>query len=154
MVRKQGNRTKQLRRQFRPVLYKRCEQFPPGWAVFAQRPNCVIQGSLQNDCCSIVERMRERGIGLNPLQSVFVEWERGEKWRCDRHRVDCRTKIVQKTRQREWQSTSGASGFRFSLEDVNFEPGLRQHNGCGEAIWARTDDVGTTLHSLDPIAVG
>ena len=66
----QARNGKHVAAQVPPSRSERLHQTAPGRAIVAEVARGGIHGTLQHDRRAVVERMRQRGVGFDPLQSV------------------------------------------------------------------------------------
>ena len=99
---------------FSPALDKRPHQLIPGRPVDAERSTVLSKIAFQDHRRAVVERMRQRGGRMNPLQTVTGQWQRRKKWRrlrqADkrpiRNRAESRAKLIPACAQRRRASTA------------------------------------------------
>ena len=133
---------KSVFRELPPVVSRGLHQTPPSLAVYAQRAFRLPKVALQHHCRSIVERMRQRRISVDPLQSVILERQRREERRSGREGMHGRAEVMQKSRQRERKRARRAARLGLRFEDLHAHPRLRKHNGRGQAVRTRSNHAG------------
>jgi hypothetical protein len=89
--------TKTVFGELLPVVDDGLEQAAPGVAVWAKRPFGIAQVALEDDGGAIVERMRQRCLAVDPLQSVTRQGKRGEEGRPNGHGVHGRAEIMEES---------------------------------------------------------
>ena len=71
MMRDAKYRAQRVVRKIHPVIGRGLHQAPPQLAVRAQRALRMFQVALQNHSRTVVKRMRQRRLPVDPLQSVI-----------------------------------------------------------------------------------
>jgi hypothetical protein len=98
-----------------------------------------VGGAADEQGGAVVERMRERGGRLDP---VDVELERPEERRRDAERVDGRADVVPEAGERELGRARAAADAVLRLEDEDRASGLRESDRGGKPVRAGADDDG------------
>src|ERR1041385_2359782 len=83
--------------------------------------------------------MRQRKLGVDPLETVFPQRERSKRRRAHGERMNSGANIVKEPRQCQPGGTRAAADGRLSLDDRGVEPGLREKNGGSQAVRPGTD---------------
>ena len=83
--------------QARPGFGKRLEEGAPGFAVTAQTGGRPIDRTLEHDRTAIVEGVRQRSVGVNPLEAVAVKRKLLETRRAHGQRMHGGADIVEKS---------------------------------------------------------
>ena len=148
MTREQVQRLQDFGGKRAPVRCEWLQEATPAFAVAAENRFGVAEIALERDGGAIIERMREGRRRVNPLEAMFLQWQRRKKWRASSERVNRGAKVVVKAREGELESARGASGLRLSFENVDVRVALRKDNGRGQAVGSRTDDAGFANHDL------
>ena len=102
MLRQMQHRLEELVSQFFPVSRQRLHQRAIRARILVQLVRRKIDISVQAGDGAVIERMRQRNFGLDPIETEPFEWKRFEEWRTGRKRMNCRTNIVNKTWQRQF----------------------------------------------------
>src|ERR1700685_786599 len=92
------NGAQNLRSKFSPVLGKRTHELVSSRTFDAEIISHFIRVTFQHRGGAVIEWMRQRSRRVNPLQAVFGQRQRREKWRSGAERIDCGTEIVMKSR--------------------------------------------------------
>jgi hypothetical protein len=119
MARKNVDWSEDFGGESRPVASEWFHEAAPGVGVAAERVCGVSEVAIEKDGGAVVERVRECGGGVNPLEAVIGERERGEKWRSGSERVNCGAEVVTEAGECEFECASGAAGLRFGFEYVD-----------------------------------
>jgi hypothetical protein len=98
-----------------------------------------VGGAADEQGGAVVERMRERGGRLDP---VDVELERPEERRGGGERMDCRADVVPEAWECQLGRARAAADAVLRLEDEDRAPGLREGGRGGEPVRAGADDDG------------
>src|ERR1043166_7147490 len=130
------------------------ELAPGAYGGFEQSLNCLAVGSepragfrertAHSNCSAIVERMRQRKFGMDPLQAQVLQRQTLHKWRCRGQGVNGRTNVVDKT----WKSKAAGPGasangwLGFVNSDRTSGP---RHRDCG----GQTVGTGGDNHHTD-----
>src|SRR6185437_17175743 len=91
--------------QFSPRIYERMNQRANCIGVFAELRCALIQGTYQHYGSAVVKRVRERCLGLNPVQTETIESQHAKKWRTDCHGMNSRANVVHESRKRQLSRT-------------------------------------------------
>jgi hypothetical protein len=148
MTREQVQRLKDFGRKRAPMRCEWLKEATPASAIAAENRLSVAEVALEGDGGAIVKRMREGRRRVNPLEAMFLQWQRRKKWRARSERVDRGTKIMEVAWKREIESARRASRLRLGFENVDVRAALRKDNGRGQAVGSRTDDAGFANHGL------
>ena len=73
MAGEQGDRPQDFRSQLRPMFGKRFKRTAPVFAVYSECRFGLTQVAFEDDCSSVVKRVRDGSRGLNPFQAVFPQ---------------------------------------------------------------------------------
>src|ERR1700685_688048 len=92
------NGAQNLRSKFSPVRGERTLELVTSRPFDSERISRLIQVTFQHHGRAVIEWMRQRSRRVNPLQAVFGQRQRREKWRSGAERIDCGTEIVMKSR--------------------------------------------------------
>ena len=137
-----------------PIIHGWLDQAAPRITIGAESALRVTEAALKNHRGAIVEGMGERRIAVDPIEPVIRKRERGEEGRARGEWMHGGAKVVQKAGERERQRAGCATGFGFGLEDLDGEPGLREHNGRGEPVGARSDYASAAHGVIVPHSCG
>ena len=88
-------------RDLLPASGERAHQPPVPAGVGAERGRRLVDRADEQRRGPVVERMRERGRRLDPLDAVLLERHRAQERRGDRERVDRRAHVVDEPGQRQ-----------------------------------------------------
>src|SRR6266576_2803454 len=124
MPRQVQHRLQKFGGQVFPVAQKRLEQPPIGGSVDIQLRCCKIDITLQTRGGSIIERMRQRDIRLNPGEPESIEWESFEKRRTGSEWMNCRAEIVDETGQRQFTRARENNGGRQTVRSGANDNGI------------------------------
>src|SRR5207253_3392922 len=94
---------------------------------------------------SVVHRMREHHGRRDPFQPMVVERQRAEERRAGSERMNGRADIVEEPRRRQLRRTYAAADCRLGFVNDDLAPQLRDDDGCGQAVRARSDNDGVGL---------
>src|SRR6202041_3126982 len=103
MSRKNVNRSQHFRRENLPVSRKRFHQPPPTPRIATECLSHLPEIPIEKYHCPIIQRMRQRGRRVNPLEAAIGEGKCAEKWRACRERMHSGPEVVAKTRQRQFE---------------------------------------------------
>src|SRR6266446_3968330 len=102
MSRQMQHWLQKFRRQFFPIASQRFHDGPVSARIVVERISRKIDVAVQACGAAVIERVRQRNFGLDPIETEAFEWKRFEEWRTGRKRMNCRTNIVNKTWQRQF----------------------------------------------------
>lgn len=142
MSRKTRRRTENRGGQFVPMFDKGSHQGYPAKAIFAQGALRVIEITFQNESRAVVERMGQRCRRVNPFEAEFFKWQSQEEGGPGCEGMNCRAEIVLEAGKGQFQGAASAASNGLGLEDLDLEPGLREHDGGSETVGARSDNAG------------
>jgi hypothetical protein len=71
-----------------PCAHERFDEAPIGALVLAESPGRLVEAPMEKDRFLSIERMSERHLGMNPLQTMLGEGQGGEERRPDPERID------------------------------------------------------------------
>ncbi len=96
--------------------------------------------------------MRERSLGLDPLDAVLLERHRSQERRADAERVNRGADVVTEAREGQLGGPRAAADRGRRLEDEDGAAGPREHDRGRQAVRPRTDDdgVGHSASTLRP----
>jgi hypothetical protein len=115
-VSRQGKqRTKKGPLERLPILRCSPNQPPVCASIRSERLHRGSKGSFQQNGPAAIERMRERRLWLNELQSMLGKRKPRKKRRSGGKRVDCRTHVMNEAWKREFRGTSAAADGLASL---------------------------------------
>ena len=135
------HRPQDLRTDLGHVAHQRPEQPPPGAPVRAAQALAGDRdGPLEDGRPSAVERVRDRRIGMDDLDAVGGQVDRGEERRRQRQRQDRRAHVVAEPGQRQLHGPRPAAGLRGGLVDADRAPGTGQRDGRGQPVRPGPDD--------------
>src|SRR5581483_2229847 len=100
MPRKMEDRLQKLVSQFVPIAGERADQAAIRVGIAVELPRCKIDIPIQAGCRTVIERVRQWNFRLDPLETKLLQRQSFEKRRTGRERMNCRTNIMQKSRQR------------------------------------------------------
>jgi hypothetical protein len=83
--------------------------------------------------------MRDHGGRLDPFEAVLLEWQCSQERRGDSRRVNGRTDIVDKARQRQLGRSHTAADGALGFVDGDLPARLRERYGASETIRSRAD---------------
>jgi hypothetical protein len=132
----------------RPIADDAAKQPHVRRAVAAETCRRLLHRPFDHRRRSIVEGMRELGRRLDELEPIFLQWQRPQKRRRNRHRMHRRADIVIETRQREFSRSCTTADCRLRLEDRHLPPGLSKGDRRREAVWPRADHDGIRLRHV------
>src|SRR4029077_3445486 len=89
---------------------------------------------------TVIERMRQWNFRLDPFKSEALQRQRFEKRRACCKWVNCRTDVMQKTRQSEFGRTRAAANCRVCFVNKNGTSRARHRDRRRETIRSRADD--------------
>src|SRR5215831_19938869 len=130
-----------------PVFGDSLHKTAPGLRVGAEFPVLIREIVLEHHCRAVIKWMGERRAAVNPLKAMIRQRERREEWRARSHWMHCRTKVVKKAGNGQGKRACSSAWLRLSLEDLDLESGLRQHDRSGKSVRSGSDDV-CALHSI------
>src|SRR2546423_1519527 len=85
--------------------------------------------------------MRERNVGMNPLEPESFQGQLTKKWRSDCEWMNRRAKIMDKPRQCQLGGgTRSAADAGICFQHENRATGARQRDGCGETVRTAPDN--------------
>ncbi len=116
------------------------EQLAVGAVVGAEPARGRLDGSLEQHRRAVVERMRQRHLGLHQLKTVLRQGKLSEERRHQRQGVHRGARVVHEARQRELFRPAAAAEGVSALEHGHLTSGLRQRDRRGQAVGARPDD--------------
>jgi len=116
-------------------------------AILAQHGFGGSEVAFEGDGAAVVERVRQRGGGVDPFQTVVLERQRLEEGGADAEGMDRGAEVVMKAGERELHRARCAAGLRLGLKDFNLHAGLRKDDGGSKAVGAGADDAGATTAS-------
>ena len=122
------------------MVDERREQLAVLVGVGAQTTRGRVHRSLEHRHPTVVERVRERGIGMDPAQPVLLERKRTQRGRTDAERVNRGADVVDETRARQRRRAHPAAGRVRGLEHDDSPAGLRECDRGDEPVRARTHD--------------
>src|SRR4029077_18448148 len=99
MSREMQHRLQKLIRQFFPLARERLHQAPIRARIAGKLVGCKINISMQAGRQTVIKRMCQRDVRLNPFESEGLRGTRFENRRAGRERMDRRTDVVQES----WQ---------------------------------------------------
>jgi hypothetical protein len=120
-----------------PVLDERRDELTVRATVSAELLHGRVDVALERDGGPVVERMRRRRIGVNPLQRQL---ELAEERRVLGHRMDRGADVVHEARQRELLRVHAAADRLLLLVDDDVQAGAGEHDGGREPVRSGTDD--------------
>src|SRR5690348_5864934 len=103
MTRNPQQGAQQYGSQFGPMRDQLAYQRVPGFSIFAECANRIVQVALEDDGGAIIERMGDRSWRLNPLEPILVKRQRRKEWGCCGHWMHGRAEVVAKSGKREFQ---------------------------------------------------
>ena len=68
-----------------------------------------FDGAFEHHCGAVIQRMRQRRGRMNPFEPVLRKRQAAKKRRPERHRVNARTDVVHKARQRQFGRSRAAA---------------------------------------------
>jgi hypothetical protein len=71
----QGNWTQDLGCEFWPSFDEWLQKGCPSVAVLPKRAPCVIKVMFQNNCRSVIKRVRDGGLRMYPFEPMLIEWQ-------------------------------------------------------------------------------
>src|SRR6201999_3719666 len=86
----------------------------------------VAQIALQHDGCTVIKRVSQRRIAVNPFQAMPIKLEAPKKWRASRHGNDCGTEVVAKARQSQLHGADSSASLLIGFENIDVQTGLCQ----------------------------
>src|SRR3954469_6464978 len=98
MPRDRRHRAENLARELRPFFYKRLQEIRPRLSVFSEGEFRVLKLTFQDNCCAVIEWMRQRSRRMDPLEAEFIQRKRRKKRRARTERIHGRTEIVPESR--------------------------------------------------------
>ncbi len=108
--------------------------------VFFQVVGRLVERRVHRSRRPVVHRVRQHDWRRDPVEAVLGERQRAKEGRRRRERVNGRADVVDEARQRQLGGPHAAADGRFRFVDDNLSAKLREHDGGGEAVRARTDD--------------
>ena len=119
---------------------ERVEEPLVGTRVRAQTASGRSDGALEQHGRAVVERVRERHLGLHELEAVLVERKTAQERRGQGQRVHRRAGVMHEARQRELLRAAAAAEGVGALEHRDLTSGLRQCDRRGQPVGAGADD--------------
>ena len=144
-----GNRMRRrehVRREARPFGDERAVQRAPVPTLLSQAGGGGVDGALQHGGRAVIERMGQRGRGLDPLEPEIRERERAEERRGKRKRVNRGAHVVDVAGQGELGGSEAAAQRRLRLPQDRLEPGAREDDCGREAVGSRSYDHRVSRH--------
>ncbi len=108
--------------------------------------------AFQDGRPTIVERVRERSVRLDQLDTAGGEIDRCEEGRADRQRQDRRADIVAKSGERQLGGPGATARRRRCLVDPDRSPGPRQGDRRGQTVRPGPDDDRIDRTASDRVA--
>ena len=102
----------------------------------------LLDGSVHRHGLPLIERMGQRDLRMDPLESVTPEIQSSQEGRGEPHRVDRGTDVVMEPGQRQLAGPRPTAGFGGTFEDGHRIPLARQSHRGGESVGTRPDDGG------------
>src|ERR1700685_2775181 len=141
-----------FRRKRVPLARKRFEKSPPRITVAAKRLFHVREITIEKNRGSIIKRMRQNGWRVKPLEPVIAKRKHPKKRRANSERMNRRTEIVPKTRQRQLERSRSPTRLRLGVEHVNAQSRLRENDRGRKPVGPSADHGGTTTRIFGSIS--
>jgi hypothetical protein len=130
-----------------PAGGERPDQAPVGVRISPELRRRLVDAPRDERRLVVVERMRETGRRLDPLE---VEVERAEARGRAAERVDRRADVVQEARQRQLVGSQAAADLRSRLVHDDVDACARERDRGGKPVRPRSDDDGATGQRAAP----
>ena len=135
-----AQRSERIGKQCVGGIGNRSHQAAIGGCIARQRVPGFLDAAFQDGGCAVVERMSQRRGRMNPGQAMFGQRDGPKERGGHANRMNGRTYIVRKSRQRQRCRASAAAkrGLRFEHQNAAILPGQRDR-GC-QAVRTGADD--------------
>ena len=144
-------RPERILRELVPVRDERRDEPAIGSAVGAEPLDGALEGSLQHDGGAVVERVRHRRIGLDPLEALPRKVERAQERRGRAHRMERRADVVSEPRKRQLGGAAAPADGLVRFVDDDASSASRELDRCAEPVGSGADDDGVS-HATSPLS--
>src|SRR5579863_3545551 len=143
-------RSKHIWSELAPVLDEWLHEIDPGISVDAEKRLGIFQIAFENDSLSIVEGVRERSRGVNPLQSTVLQRQGREERRSCGQGIHGGSEIVQEPRQRQFHRAHSAAWRWLGLKHIDLQSGSGQNDRRCQPVGSGPYDTRLARHIRSP----
>ncbi len=140
------HRPEHRRREAIPTPGQRPHQFSITLPVRAEPGGRVAERPMQRRGASVIERVRERDVRMDPAQPVVLERKLSKERRARAERMDRRAHVVVEAGECELRGAAAPTYVLMRLDERDRHALPREHDGSREAVRPGPNDDGTLRH--------